>query len=181
MKSITKLHLKVFLFTGVTYGLILFLLDLMNKNEFALSKLLFMTLFFGITMSLTLVSLHKYRLKKIGIQEITDENLNVNQSKTLSSELNTAALIEILASDSIIGKMKMIETKNGIHLKTGISWKSWGENIKITLKSEQDSRFEYEISSSPKLKTTIVDYGKNLENIKRIEKLIKNPNTLNKE
>ncbi len=181
MKSITKLHLKVFLFTGVTYGLILFLLDLMNNNEFALSKFLFMTLFFGITMSLTLVPLHKYRLKKIGIQEITDENLKVNQSKTLNSELNTAALIEILASDPIIGKMKMIETKNGIHLKTGISWKSWGENIKITLKSEQDSRFEYEISSSPKLKTTIVDYGKSLENIKRIEKLIKNPNTLNKE
>jgi hypothetical protein len=52
--------------------------------------------------------------------------------------------------------------------------KSWGEEIKIILKSKTKSEFEYMISSSPKLKTTLVDYGKNLENINRIENAIKN-------
>jgi hypothetical protein len=52
--------------------------------------------------------------------------------------------------------------------------KSWGEEIKIILKSNKENNFEYQLSSSPKLKTTIVDYGKNLENINKIESVIKN-------
>jgi hypothetical protein len=42
------------------------------------------------------------------------------------------------------------------------------------LKSENKTGFQIHISSSPKLKTTLVDYGKNLENINRIESVIKN-------
>jgi hypothetical protein len=42
------------------------------------------------------------------------------------------------------------------------------------LKSNKENNFEYQLSSIPKLKTTIVDYGKNLENINKIESVIKN-------
>ena len=68
----------------------------------------------------------------------------------------------------------MTEIENGILLKTGITLQSWGEEIKIILKSNQENSYEYIISSSPKLKTALVDYGKNLENINRIENVIKN-------
>lgn len=148
--------------------------DLLDGEAFKLWKFLFLTFFFGITMSLILVSFHKYRLKKNGIQELTDENLGVTQTKEIKTKLGRAELIKKLKTDPIIGKMKMTETENGIALKTGMTWKSWGEEIKIVLKSESDSDFEYQISSSPKLKTTIVDYGKNLQNLKRIENVIKN-------
>lgn len=148
--------------------------DLLDGEGFRLWKFVFLTFFFGITMSLILVSFHKYRLKKNGIQEFTNENLGVTQTKEIKTKLGRAELIKKLKTDPIIGKMKMKETENGIALKTGITWKSWGEEIKIVLKSESDSDFEYQISSSPKLKTTIVDYGKNLQNLKRIESVIKN-------
>jgi len=124
-------------------------------------------------MSLFFVSFHKYRLKKNGIQELTDENLGVRQTKEIKTKLEKTELIKRLKTDPIISKMKMTETENGIALKTGITWESWGEEIKIVLKSETDSDFEYQISSSPKLKTTIIDYGKNLKNLNRIENVIK--------
>tara|TARA_R110002074_G_scaffold166808_1_gene327665 strand:- start:90 stop:473 length:384 start_codon:yes stop_codon:yes gene_type:complete len=125
-------------------------------------------------MSLILVSFHRYRLKKNGIQEITNDNVGVNQSRNLKTGLNKTDLINKLKTDPIIGKMKMTEIENGILLKSGMTWKSWGEEIKIILKSENITDFEYQISSNPKLKTTLVDYGKNLENINRIESAIKN-------
>ena len=122
----------------------------------------------------SLVSFHKHSLKKNGVQEITDKNLGVNQKRYVKSELNKSELIKKLKTDPIIGKMKMMEIENGILLKTGMTWKSWGEKIKIILQTKQGSNFDYQISSSPKLKTTLVDYGKNLENVNRIKNVIKN-------
>ena len=174
MKPITKLYLKTFLLTGIPFGLIMLGFDLVDGDGFRLWKYLFMTFFFGITMSLTFVSFYRYRLKKNGIQEITNENVGVNQSKSLKTELNKTDLKGKLKTDPIIGKMKMVEIENGVLLKSGMSWKSWGEEIKIILKTDNVTDFEYQISSSPKLKTTLIDYGKNLENINRIENIIKN-------
>ncbi|MDH7448192.1 hypothetical protein [Aquimarina sp. 2201CG14-23] len=174
MKPITKLYLKTFLLTGIPYGLIMLGFDLANGEGFSLWKYLFLSFFFGITMSLILVSFHRHRLKKNGIQEISNDTIGVNQSINLKSGLNKTDLIKKLKNDPIIGKMKMTETENGILLKSGVTWKSWGEEIKIMLKSEKESDFEYIVSSSPKLKTMLIDYGKNLENINRIENVIKN-------
>ena len=174
MKPLPKLYLKTFLLTGIPYGLIMIGFDLLDGDAFKMWKFLFLTFFFGISMSLTLVSFHKYRLKKNGIQELSDENLGVTQTKEIQTKIRKTELISKLKKDPIIGKMKMIETENGIALKSGVSWKSWGEEIKIVLKSETDPDFEYQISSSPRLKTTIIDFGKNLQNLNRIENVIKN-------
>lgn len=45
------------------------------------------------------------------------------------------------------------------------------ENIK---KTNLNQKFEYLISSSPKFKGTLVDYGINIENINKVELAIKN-------
>ena len=174
MKPITKLYLKVFLLSGPPYGLLMLGFDLVDGNEIKLWKLLFMAFFFGISMSLILVSFHRYRLKKNGIQEITHENLEVSQPKKIKSVLNKEELIKKLKMDRIIGKMKITEIENGILLKTGMTWKSWGEEINITIKSDNVSNFEYKVSSRSKLKITLLDYSKNIENVNRIENLIKN-------
>lgn len=173
MKPIIKLYLKAFLLTGTLYGLITLGFEMVDENRFDLWKFLIMAFIFGITMSLILVSVHIFVLKKNGIKEITNENLKVSQSKILKSEMNNRELIQKLKSDPIIGKMKMTEIENGILIKTKMTWKSFGEEIKIISKSDENSDFEYQVSSCPKLKTTLIDYGKNLENITRIEKVIK--------
>ncbi|QAA82294.1 hypothetical protein EI546_11440 [Aequorivita sp. H23M31] len=131
-----------------------------------------MTFLFGITMSLILVSFHRYRLKKNGIQKITAENVGVNQRRSLKSKSSKSQLIK--KPDPIIGKMKMTETENGILLKTGMTWKSWVEEIKIIQQANEEYDFDYQITSRPNLITTLVDYAKNLENVDKIEKVIKN-------
>lgn len=75
MKPITKLYLKTFLVTGIPYGLIMLGFDLADGKGFILWKFLFLTFFFGITMSLFLVLFNRYRLKKNEIQKMKDENL----------------------------------------------------------------------------------------------------------
>lgn len=173
MKPITKLYLKTFLLTGVTYGAVVLGFDLIDGNGFSLWKFLIATLFFGVSMSLILVSFHKYWLKKNGVEPITEDDLGVHQSQIIESKFNERELIERLKNNPILGKMKLAELENGISLKTGVTMKSWGEEIKIILKSRKEDKFEYLISSRPKLKTTLVDYGKNMENINLIEKVIK--------
>lgn len=173
MKPTTKLYLKTFLLTGIPYGLLTAGFDLVDGNGFRLWKFLFLTFCFG-CMSFLLVSFHKYRLKKNGVQEMTAQNLGVSQKKNLKSEFNKSELIEKLKSDPIIGKMKMQEIENGIILKTGMTWLSWGEEIRIILQTKRESDFDYQISSRPKLKMTLVDFGKNLENVNRIENVMKN-------
>lgn len=131
MKPITKLYIKTFLLTGIPYGLLMLIFDLAVGNGFKLWRFLFLTFFFGVMMSLTLVSYHKYKLKKIGVQKLTDQNLGASQKKNVKSELTKSEVIEKLKTDPILGKLKMMETENGILLKTGMTWKSWGEEIKI--------------------------------------------------
>ncbi len=174
MKPITKLYLKTFLVMGIAYGLSMIGFDLLRGEGFSLSKFLFLTVSFGGTMSLILVSLLRHRLRKMGIQEITDDSLNVFQKKNVQSELKKSELVEKLKADPIFGKMNMMEVENGVLLTTGVSWKSWGEEIKILLKDYKETVFEYQILSSPKLKITLIDYGKNLENINRIESIMTN-------
>ena len=54
-----------------------------------------------------------------------------------------------------------------------MTWLSWGEEISIILQTKGESDFNYKISSRPKLKMTLVDFGKNLENVNRLENVIK--------
>ena len=175
MKPIAKLYLKVFLLGGIPCGLIITSFDLLI-DEFELWKSLFQTFYLGISLSLSLVSVHIYKLKKNGIQELTDETLGVKQTKEIKTKFKKRELVNKLKTDPIIGKMKMTETDNGVTLKTGTTWESWGDEIKIVLKSASDPDFEYQISSRPKLKlnTALVDFGRNLQNLNRIENVIKN-------
>jgi len=131
-----------------------------------------MSLLIGAFMSMILVSFHWYNLKKEGVK-ITDDNVGVNQTRTIETKLDKNELIHKLKLDPTTGKMKMAEIENGVLLKTGISIKSWGEEIKIILTSNKESIFKYQVSSRPRLKTTIVDYGKSIENINKIESVIK--------
>ncbi|WP_396171690.1 hypothetical protein [Flavobacterium sp.] len=174
MKAITKLYIKTFLLTAIPYFSLMTLFGFDEISKTIILKNITASLFFGIFMSLILVSFHWYKLKKDGVKNITDENIGVNQTKKIETKLNKEQLIQKLKLDPTIRKMKMTEIENGVLLKTGMTMKSWGEEIKIILKSNKENNFEYQLSSSPKLKTTIVDYGKNLENINKIESVIKN-------
>jgi hypothetical protein len=60
-----------------------------------------------------------------------------------------------------------------INAHAGMTWKTWGDRISFRISKIDGSKTEVEVSSRPIVKTTLVDYGKNLENIERITTFLK--------
>ena len=74
------------------------------------------------------------------------------------------ACLEALASVRGIKIQLLDRDKWVIQAKTERSWESWGEKIEFRLeRMEQGTRIE--VSSQPLLRSTLLDYGKNYENV----------------
>ena len=173
MSPLVKQYLKFFLLFGGSYGFIMYLMDTFTGETGSVMKYLFLACFFGAAMSLTLVTYHKYRLRKDGVGDLNDSNMKVSQSKKLVSKLSIDEIASKLRTDSEIANMGITKADDSIIIKTGMTWRSWGEVIKITINpTSYKNGSEYTIQSSPKLKTTLIDYGKNLHNVNRIYELI---------
>lgn len=172
MTPTQKLYLTTFLWTGIPFGTISTLLFMPDNISGIIAKWSFLTMFYGLSMSLILGKLTFYRMKKQGI-EITEENLKTEQSKTIVADISQELLLERLHQDSIMNRMIIRSDKNIIHIRSGLSRWSWGEQIYIRLKADQPATQTIEISSKPVLSLTIFDYGKNRENVERIVRLIK--------
>lgn len=118
-------------------------------------------LLFGVSISIILEALSQGVSKKAGPA----------QSKTVTIDLpyETALAKSVQALDTIKAKVTHKEEANGIiRAKTSINWKSWGEAIEIRLAKQEDGKVMMTVSSRPKLRTTLVDYGKGLENVTSI-------------
>ncbi len=172
MKPTTKLYLKVFLITGFNFGLLTVIMDLILGNKLSIWGFLSAALFFGVFMSLILVSISISRLKKMGLKDFSDEDLAMKQKREIVSALNIPEIVERLKKDEKTGKMKLQMLENGIQLSSGVSWESWGEIINIIQIPIEENKYKYQIISKPKLSTTIIDYGKDFENVNRIKKIL---------
>ncbi len=174
MKPILKLYIKAFLIMGLTFASFMAIADYIGNQSFSVLKFLLQAIFFGGTMSLTLVSIHKSNLNKKGITDPSKENLKTIQTTEFITKVSKDEFISRLSKDKIMSRMKLIINDEDLKLNSGITWISWGEIIAIKISSASEGMFKYEIQSKPKLPITIIDYGKNLENILMIKKLIKN-------
>jgi hypothetical protein len=159
---------------GGTYSVFNLISDYFTDKDFSLFKILFDLLFFGLFMALLFTYFHKRELRKRGISVFTDDNLNVKQLTEIISDLSINDLIDKLKNDNNFKRMNIKKVDIGIIIDSGIKLTSWGEKIQITESKNENEKRILKISSKPKLKITIVDYGQNKENIDRIIELIKN-------
>jgi len=171
MSPIMKQYLRVFLFTGITYGTVMYIVDAFSGDAGGVGKYMFLACFFGGLMSLGLVTYQRYRLKKDGIEDISEDNLKVTQSRAIESKLSIDDIVSRLQNDVMTSNMNIIKTDFGLKLKTGMTMRSWGEVITISTNSE-DGRNGYIIKSASKMKSTMIDYGKNLKNVKDIIRIL---------
>ncbi|SIS45386.1 hypothetical protein [Salimicrobium flavidum] len=71
-------------------------------------------------------------------------------------------------------EVQEVRKRDGIiKVHTGASWKSWGDEIVFQLQEIDPATTRIAVTSRPKLKVTLMDYGKNHENIRSIEKHLK--------
>ena len=57
------------------------------------------------------------------------------------------------------------EGKARIEVRTGISFRSWGEKLTIEIERVGLNKTKIRVTSKPLVPTTIIDYGKNNENV----------------
>lgn len=97
---------------------------------------------------------------------------HVKQRREIEIPFPYAAAFDLCRrSLSVFGNYTLLYENAGegkINARTGVTMKSWGDHVSFTLRSINDHSTRIEIRSEPLLKTTIVDFGKNFENVEAI-------------
>lgn len=174
-----KRFLKLFLATGIPFGLfwgIWMYHAVWSKKGIPLNVCVLVSilagLLFGLFMAIFFRLSENYALKKMGknlsaisVKQIKEFTLTISQSDALKKAKEKLPLLK--------AKVKSFDEENGIIIaKTGMSWKSFGEILSITVKKDDENQTRIRIESRPTLSTTMVDYGKNLENVEKLYNLM---------
>jgi len=171
MQPKLKLYIKVFIIAGLLYAISMSIADYLGGDPFSSAKFLISALIFGGAMSLTLVSMHISSLKEQGVPNPSDEDLKAIQRAEFTSKVSQDEFVSKLSTHEELSKMKLQSNEDGVTLKTGITWRSWGETLAIKITPNSTQEYTYHVSSKPKLPLTLTDFGKNLKNIKLIREL----------
>jgi len=169
---------KLFLIPGLCFGS---LTGIYCSSQYSIGTGLACGTISGIILSILLFiilgPLHVYMVKKVA-PELTEEaygtchvrNITINRPFEQAFSLCIESLSSV--KNSKITARKPSQGK--IIAKTPINWKTWGDTIIFELKQTDDATTELILSSRPTARTTIVDYGKNIDNIQKIVYFLEN-------
>ena len=190
----TKLFLKTFLISSVNFGLGIFiiffiikgwpiaiyqylqiqdplLLNYIIKNAWNMLEVCMISgIIFGILFSLSSLRLHDTAIKLSKYSNLNDNKVHQIREIELLGDFNDAFNL-CFNSLSIFNKIKIVcqDMESGyIKARTGISWKSYGEIIEFNLTKVDELSTKVKIQSKPQILTTLIDYGKTLENVEAI-------------
>ena len=94
------------------------------------------------------------------------------KSLIISVRADSQVIFEFLCSkDNILGDYKFLAADDKllkIFLKGKVNWLSWGEKITIEIKSIADENTNIIISSEPSVPITLIDWGRNQQNVDKI-------------
>ncbi|HEX7566540.1 MAG TPA: hypothetical protein VF396_25310 [Bradyrhizobium sp.] len=102
-------------------------------------------------------------------QGIDSSNTDPVQERTVEVQQSAAAAFEasLSALNAIPGMRVLLENRatREIGARTGMGWRSFGESVTIRVARLADDRSTVRIRSEPRMKATMVDYGKSVENV----------------
>lgn len=160
MNKYLKIWIKSALYFGISMG-IFYTIQQDGYISGAITGAIAGLLFGCVMVAITYVSDRK--MKGEGIE---NNSSSVHYKRSLTINLPIEALSSVIEQAiSSIHKSKInVSKRNHFEAKVGLTWKSFGEDILITL-MPTDAGIIAKIESKSSIKTTIVDYGKNLENV----------------
>lgn len=130
-------------------------------------------LIFGVVMVVTLGSANYVSVKSRGGTTST----SVVQERDVDLELKMEDAFEFckVATSTIKGTKITFEdlSRGVICAKTPLNISTWGDVIEFELRKITDEMTNVRVKSKPALATTVIDYGKNLENINKITSFLK--------
>ena len=123
-------------------------------------------IFFGLFMSITIGWWQKRKTKKFKKKYGKDVSPNQSETFIVSGSFEDTFEKSLDGIKSFKGKLYASKKEeNLIQATTGISWKSFGENIEIFLKKKEEGIIEITISSKPANPIQLVDYGIGRQNV----------------
>ncbi|WP_226668084.1 hypothetical protein [Metabacillus litoralis] len=169
-----KTFFKIFVFTSIPFGFFMYLQALLLKDEPSMALYIMMGLVFGLLMALILTIIDRHSKKSIG----EDMDNGVHQKNTYELQLSVSEAFQLCKQTvSVLNSAKITyenQEKGLLIFKTGINWRTWGDVVEIALNEINPSSTKISIHSRPRVPTTLVDYGKNAENVQQIINFIKN-------
>lgn len=173
MKDIYRLYLKHFILSFIGFGIIYWAFELFEMSKPLTIHLLIKSAIVASVFSGLTVFNYAKKLRKNGLST-DDDNLKVRHNNVIMSQKSSEEILMKITQNADFKNMKIHKTKNGYKINTNYSWSSWGEVIDINIENRNSENQRIEISSQPKFPLTLIDYGKNKENVETIIALIKN-------
>jgi hypothetical protein len=163
----TKIYLKLFLRFALIFGLIIFLFDFLLDGEVEYVQKSITTLLFAAFMAwFSVRSARKKKLEIVG-GELTEEDFVVSKRESVPMQHSIQEVYDLLKINDTTKKWSLKLDAAGIVGRTKLSWSSLGERIFIR---ELDDKLV--IESKPLFMATIVDNGKNHDNVQLIKEVI---------
>jgi hypothetical protein len=172
-----KLYLKLFLATGIPFGIFTAIFFTFQFGLFyGLVSGLIEGIVFGSFMSLVCGFLHSWSVKQLpfGKSEAAMGVHHVrNTELLLPYDIAFTLCIKSLSSIKKCSIQSKNRSQGKIIAKTSMTWKTFGDVISFKLLKIDNDKIQVEVASRPIVRTTLIDYGKNLENVETILRIIK--------
>lgn len=165
-------NLKIFLAGGIPFGIFTgVLFSSLYGISTGLPAGLVSGLLFGFIMFIILGFLHSRAVEKIAGNR-SEESMAVRQARNIELQLPYDRAFDLcIRSLDVISRCRVREedrSQGRIMATASINWKTWGDTISFNIAAINNEKTAVKISSRPTSRTTLVDYGKNLENVKAI-------------
>ena len=162
-----KIYPIIFLGTGIPFGLYGLLKGTLERElSHGIKMGLIMGGLFGFFMATILGTMHRQMVKRFATED--GDCVGPRQSQTVIVKGSYEAIFDacLQALKQINANIKTSDRSIGsIVAKTSLTWRSFGEELEVTLIKQNDEQVQVTISSSPIIKTTLIDYGKGLKNV----------------
>jgi hypothetical protein len=165
-------NLKIFLATGIPFGIFMAILfSLCYGINVGLSGGLISGLIFGFIMFIILGFLHSLAVEKIA-GDRSEEAMGTCHVRNIELQLPYERAFDLcIRSLDLISRCKVEEedrSQGKIMARSSVNWKTWGDTISFDITRTGNESTAVKVSSRPTSWSTLVDYGKNLENVKTI-------------
>ncbi|RJQ52228.1 MAG: hypothetical protein C4526_08520 [Nitrospiraceae bacterium] len=165
-------NLKIFLATGVPFGIFASILfSSLYGTDAGLPGGLISGLIFGFLMFIILGFLHSRAVGKIA-GEKSGESMGTCQVREIQLPLPYDRTFDLcIDSLKLIRRCRVREedrSQGKIVARSAINWKTWGDTVSFDITGISSGITAVKVTSRPTSRSTIVDYGKNLENVKTI-------------
>jgi hypothetical protein len=170
-----KIYLKIFFMAAPMFGFLMGLQEMVLQGvdlSHAVRGGLLMGLIFGLLMAAVLGTMQRLAVKKLGVagtggpRSAHELEVPISFSEAFARSRRALEAIgaRIGTEDAALGV---------IEGRVKISWKSWGELVRIEIRRGAGTpSTRLTISSAPALETTVIDYGKGAENVERVARIV---------